>query len=60
MSAVRITREIVAGAFQSAYLSDYGMSNFGRQGFMSQAVRSAKSPNGEWQPFLIQAGYSCL
>lgn len=33
--------EIVAGAFQSAYLGYYGMSNFSRTGFMTQALRVA-------------------
>ncbi|NPT41429.1 GNAT family N-acetyltransferase [Paraburkholderia sp. 1N] len=33
--------EIVAGAFQSAYLGYYGMSNFSRTGFMTEALRAA-------------------
>jgi [ribosomal protein S5]-alanine N-acetyltransferase len=35
--------EIVAGAFQSAYLGYYGMSSFSRQGFMTEALRAAVS-----------------
>jgi [ribosomal protein S5]-alanine N-acetyltransferase len=35
--------EIVAGAFQSAYLGYYGMSSFSRQGLMTEAVRAAVS-----------------
>lgn len=33
--------EIVAGAFQSAYLGYYGMSNFSRNGLMTEALRAA-------------------
>ncbi|CAG9237524.1 Phosphinothricin acetyltransferase [Paraburkholderia caribensis] len=33
--------EIVAGAFQSAYLGYYGMVNFARSGFMTEALRAA-------------------
>jgi ribosomal-protein-alanine N-acetyltransferase len=33
--------EIVAGVFQSAYLGYYGMSEFSRQGLMTEAVRVA-------------------
>jgi ribosomal-protein-alanine N-acetyltransferase len=33
--------EIVAGAFQSAYLGYYGMVNFARTGLMTQALRAA-------------------
>jgi ribosomal-protein-alanine N-acetyltransferase len=33
--------EIVAGAFQSAYLGYYGMSNFARTGLMTEALRAA-------------------
>ncbi|KHK55328.1 phosphinothricin acetyltransferase [Ralstonia sp. A12] len=33
--------EIVAGAFQSAYLGYYGMSNFSRKGSMTEALRAA-------------------
>lgn len=33
--------EIVAGVFQSAYLGYYGMSEFGRRGMMTQALRLA-------------------
>jgi ribosomal-protein-alanine N-acetyltransferase len=33
--------EIVAGAFQSAYLGYYGMARFGRRGVMTEAVGSA-------------------
>lgn len=33
--------EIVAGVFQSAYLSYYGMSGFGRKGLMTEAMRAA-------------------
>jgi ribosomal-protein-alanine N-acetyltransferase len=33
--------EIVAGAFQSAYLGYYGMSNFSRKGLMTEALRAA-------------------
>ena len=33
--------EIVAGAFQSAYLGYYGMPNFARTGLMTEAVRAA-------------------
>jgi ribosomal-protein-alanine N-acetyltransferase len=33
--------EIVAGAFNSAYLGYYGMSAFGRQGLMTAALREA-------------------
>jgi len=32
--------EIVAGAFQSAYLGYYGISNFSRKGLMTEALRS--------------------
>lgn len=33
--------EIVAGAFQSAYLGYYGMLNFARTGLMTEALRAA-------------------
>jgi len=33
--------EIVVGAFQSAYLSYYGMSSFSRKGLMTEALRAA-------------------
>ncbi len=33
--------EIVAGAFQSAYLGYYGMVGFGRKGLMTEALRAA-------------------
>jgi ribosomal-protein-alanine N-acetyltransferase len=33
--------EIVAGAFQSAYLGYYGMANFSRTGLMTEALRAA-------------------
>ncbi|PLZ04064.1 phosphinothricin acetyltransferase [Burkholderia sp. WAC0059] len=33
--------EIVAGAFQSAYLGYYGMSKFSRKGLMTEALRFA-------------------
>ncbi|MGT2472028.1 GNAT family N-acetyltransferase [Paraburkholderia terrae] len=33
--------EIVVGAFQSAYLSHYGMSSFSRKGLMTEALRAA-------------------
>lgn len=33
--------EIVAGAFQSAYLGYYGMSRFSRKGLMTEALRAA-------------------
>jgi ribosomal-protein-alanine N-acetyltransferase len=33
--------EIVAGAFQSAYLGYYGMLNFSRTGLMTEALRAA-------------------
>ncbi|OUL69094.1 GNAT family N-acetyltransferase [Paraburkholderia hospita] len=33
--------EIVAGAFQSAYLGYYGMSSFSRKGLMTEALRAA-------------------
>lgn len=33
--------EIVAGAFQSAYIGYYGMSNFSRKGLMTEALRVA-------------------